>query len=179
MKKLLLAIIAASAVVVSAPITANASLITYNLTDVTASYFNFSMDTIYYTGSFTFDTTSEKITSANISVAGAYPVPSFDFKIVYSSSSVQLVFVYVLPFYDYLRIDFTSPLSDAPDTLLDIYTNSADCNCEFIPDNPDGQVLTGSVDPTPLPAALPLFATGLGCLGLLGWRRKRRVHAAA
>src|SRR5262245_11172215 len=27
----------------------------------------------------------------------------------------------------------------------------------------------------PLPAALPLFATGLGVLGLLGWRRKRRA----
>jgi outer membrane lipase/esterase len=28
---------------------------------------------------------------------------------------------------------------------------------------------------TPLPAALPLFATGLGALGLLGWRRKRMI----
>jgi hypothetical protein len=28
---------------------------------------------------------------------------------------------------------------------------------------------------TPLPAALPLFATGLGALGLLGWRRKKKV----
>ena len=27
---------------------------------------------------------------------------------------------------------------------------------------------------TPLPAALPLFATGLGALGLLGWHRKRK-----
>ena len=27
---------------------------------------------------------------------------------------------------------------------------------------------------TPLPAALPLFAVGLGALGLLGWRRKRK-----
>ena len=27
----------------------------------------------------------------------------------------------------------------------------------------------------PLPGALPLFATGLGALGLLGWRRKRKV----
>jgi len=27
---------------------------------------------------------------------------------------------------------------------------------------------------TPLPAALPLFAIGLGALGLLGWRRKRK-----
>jgi hypothetical protein len=29
-------------------------------------------------------------------------------------------------------------------------------------------------DPTPLPAAFPLFATGLGAVGLLGWRRKRK-----
>ena len=26
-----------------------------------------------------------------------------------------------------------------------------------------------------LPAALPLFATGLGALGLLGWRKKRKA----
>jgi hypothetical protein len=32
---------------------------------------------------------------------------------------------------------------------------------------------------TPLPAALPLFATGLGALGLIGWRRKKKVAALA
>jgi hypothetical protein len=37
---------------------------------------------------------------------------------------------------------------------------------------------TGTIDPaTPLPAALPLFATSLGALGLLGWRRKRKAQA--
>ena len=30
----------------------------------------------------------------------------------------------------------------------------------------------------PLPAALPLFATGLGAVGLLGWRRKWKAQAA-
>jgi hypothetical protein len=31
---------------------------------------------------------------------------------------------------------------------------------------------------TPLPAALPLFATGLGMMGLFAWRRKRKGAAA-
>jgi hypothetical protein len=34
------------------------------------------------------------------------------------------------------------------------------------------------VSSTQLPAALPLFATGLGALGLLGWRRQRRAQSA-
>jgi hypothetical protein len=37
----------------------------------------------------------------------------------------------------------------------------------------------GLVATTPIPAALPLFASALGGLGLLGWRRKRRAAAAA
>jgi len=32
---------------------------------------------------------------------------------------------------------------------------------------------------TPLPAALPHFAAGLGAFGLLGWRRKRKSEAVA
>jgi hypothetical protein len=35
------------------------------------------------------------------------------------------------------------------------------------------------ITPTPLPAALPLLAGGLGALGLLGWRRKRKAALAA
>jgi len=37
----------------------------------------------------------------------------------------------------------------------------------------------GTLTATPLPAALPLFATGLGGLGLLGWRGKRKAQAVA
>jgi len=49
----------------------------------------------------------------------------------------------------------------------------------------DGVVLVGSsngvpavVQVVPLPTALPLFAGGLGALGLLGWRKKRKNAAA-
>jgi len=37
--------------------------------------------------------------------------------------------------------------------------------------------VTPEVSATPLPAALPLFATGLGAMGLFGWRRKRKNSA--
>jgi hypothetical protein len=42
-----------------------------------------------------------------------------------------------------------------------------------------GFVLSGDAQTTPLPATLPLFASGLGALGLLGWRRKRKAQTAA
>jgi hypothetical protein len=41
--------------------------------------------------------------------------------------------------------------------------------------NPGSWVVTT----TPVPAALPLFTSGLGVLGLLGWRRKRKAAALA
>ena len=39
--------------------------------------------------------------------------------------------------------------------------------------------LSITVTQTPLPGALPLFATGLGALGLLGWRRKKKATSLA
>ena len=43
---------------------------------------------------------------------------------------------------------------------------------------PSGNVLLGSVSATPLPAALPLFGSALGMMGLIGWRRKRKNATA-
>ena len=42
----------------------------------------------------------------------------------------------------------------------------------------DVSVTGAAPSAVPLPAALPLFASGLGALGLLGWRRKRKNAAA-
>jgi hypothetical protein len=43
----------------------------------------------------------------------------------------------------------------------------------------DGKVIPEAATATPLPTALPLFATGIGGLGFLGWRRKRKAQATA
>jgi PEP-CTERM motif-containing protein len=41
------------------------------------------------------------------------------------------------------------------------------------------EIATAVPSSVPLPATLPFFATGLGVLGLLGWRRKRKNSAPA
>jgi hypothetical protein len=51
-----------------------------------------------------------------------------------------------------------------------------------LPTGFSGEWITAFTPPpeaTPLPAALPLFAGGLGALGLLGWRRKKKAAALA
>ena len=37
------------------------------------------------------------------------------------------------------------------------------------------RIASAAVDPVPIPAALPLFAAGLGAMGFFGWRRNRKL----
>jgi len=58
-------------------------------------------------------------------------------------------------------------------SLLDPKCNNYSCQLS----SSQGSLTTGPVT-TPLPAALPLFSTGLGAMALLGWRRKRKNASA-
>ena len=55
-------------------------------------------------------------------------------------------------------------------SLYAFFWDSSNCN---------GYLLATPVSATPLPAAIPLFATGLGGIGLLARRRKWKPHAVA
>ena len=59
---------------------------------------------------------------------------------------------------------------------LGIFAGATDINGNEISEDYVGVWTDPSA--TPLPAALPLFATGLGVMGLFGWRRKRKNAAA-
>jgi len=90
-----------------------------------------------------------------------------------------------------LRLDATVSAAAPGSTSDSFFLNSLDFPIgvalfNLLPgitvDAPDSFVSNNIFAPpggaAPLPAALPLFATGLGVLGLLGWRKKRRAAAA-
>jgi hypothetical protein len=70
-------------------------------------------------------------------------------------------------------IDYTSGVW----TVMITLTGPADplIGTELLASQPDGPLPDPAT--TPLPAALPLFATGLGTFGFFGWRRKRKSAA--
>jgi hypothetical protein len=63
-------------------------------------------------------------------------------------------------------------------SLTSFQLSSTNSPVDDIPSTIGGTVTVTELTTTPLPAALPLFATGLGAMGLLGWRRKRKNAAA-
>jgi hypothetical protein len=67
------------------------------------------------------------------------------------------------------------PLSGLPGETLEIFLLNAE---DWAITPKISFALVSNTQLTPLPAALPLFASGLGGLGLLGWRRKKRKSAA-
>ena len=122
------------------------------------------------TGDFTIDIEADTITGSQIVLDGLFPEKGLYDHFSYSADNGMNVF-------------------GGPGGLFLTFQGVLDGHARSIADarfldfsNPpviEMQTLTGEVLPTPIPAALPLFATGLAGLGLIGWRRKRKVALAA
>lgn len=126
------------------------------------------------TGSFTYDSSANILSAVDITISGPYQpdsITSLDPECVTfcSASTFSALGSYQWIFY------FANTLSNTPDNLTNMWLSIS--NTEF----GYADSFSGGVAPaeTPLPAALPLFAAGLGALGLLGRRRKRKGQVAA
>jgi hypothetical protein len=73
----------------------------------------------------------------------------------------------------------TDPLGPFTSAQVDISFFDADANSGFAATGASTSApVTQELGAVPLPAALPLFGSGLALIGFVGWRRKRKNAAA-
>ena len=124
----------------------------------------------------TVDINNGSLTGVNLTVGGpvghTFRIPGIP--IVTFNLSFTAQDAWTLSLFDFL---FSLTFTDSNGLITGaVYT--------FNNDNPFIPVVTysgvtGTITAIPLPAALPLFATGIVGLGLLGWRRKRKTARIA
>jgi hypothetical protein len=102
--------------------------------------------------------------AAQVTVADGHAPANSIFSTAVSQGNVPAVWVG-------FSHDFTA-VSDL--TLLTFIDTQGAFNAGIYLDEVSVQPL--NVTTTPIPGALPLLASGLGALGLLGWRRKRKAR---
>jgi hypothetical protein len=137
------------------------------------------------TGSFTFDAATDTESLVSIIATGAGPFAgtyignSIDISELQSDDSNNAV-CGTTTGGDSLCLVFQNPLNGSGDNPLSFVgygpggPNSTPTALDNIP--------IGGASPaaaTPLPTTLPLFGSGVGAMGLLGWRRKRKATGAA
>lgn len=159
------------------------------------------------TGGFTLDLTKGTLSNVNITTSIDFIPPFSSFGTTYNNSSSNtftngataqfefdnLYYYLPIPFptgEDSLIIDLSGPLTATNLTGSPTFAASGSETDYFFLCSEDGfcgsRTITGGsldvtsleVTSTPLPAALPLFAGGLGMLGVFARRRKRKAEGA-
>jgi len=139
-------------------------------------------------GTFSTDSTSGNVITFNITTTAGTTLGGavYDWTAIntFSSNGIYSPNSFILTNFDtstYINLEFVNPLTGAgiDELILSGGGNYASYECAIC--NPVRGIVSGEAiaATTPLPAALPLFASGLGGLGLLGWRRKRKKAALA
>ena len=119
--------------------------------------------------------TGPKWSAENVAVVGGWSVQNVA---VISGSPVQNVAYNTLSFYSgingtgSLLLSLTGKIDFGNQFFESVVLTTASNAFEYT------NLQVSDVTAVPIPPALPLFATGLGALGLPGWRRKVKPQAA-
>ena len=135
-------------------------------------------------GTFSTDSTSGNVTAFNITTTAGTTLGGANYNWTaintFSSNGIYSPNSFILTNFDtstYINLEFVNPLTGPGIDELILSGGSYECAiCNPVRGIVSGEAIAAT---TPLPAALPLLASGLGALGLLGWRRKRKAQAAA
>ena len=161
---------------------ANASTIDWTLSGVTFD------DGGTATGTFSTDSTSGDVTAFDIVTTAGTTLGGATYDStasgIYSSDGVYSPNSFIVENFNtstYVNFEFVNSLTTpgTDDLILSVGTDYASYECNFC--NPVRGIVSGdavsgdNVGATPLPTTIPLFASGLGALGLLGWRRRRKA----
>ena len=114
-------------------------------------------------------------TLINLSATGTYPSSFTIIDTGFPNTSTTFIADDPVTF-NQIFFRFSAPLglSNLDDAFNDTtYVTEPDTNTYLM----SGSITGVDLSTTPLPASLPLLASGLGALGLLGWRRKRKAAA--
>ena len=128
--------------------------------------------------SFDYDAETQQFTNINIRTYRSVSFPAgAEYTIFnYAQNLRNVSFSNIPAGPDLLVIDFASALTDAGGIIplvaggFELYAPPNSTTFRYIV---SGELISA----TPLPTTLPLFATGLGVMGLFGWRRKCRGRA--
>jgi len=134
-------------------------------------------------GGFTYDISTTTLTNINVTLSGTAYAGTYDFTYDPWNTSNPTVLGLMVDANSnaidthMLLLYFASNLDGSPGTTA--LTFAFGYNPQPVPGNNELSVLSGGVTTTPLPAALPLFAGGLGVLGLMARRRTKKAAAPA
>jgi hypothetical protein len=176
----------ATCAILSAPVSAGAT--TFTLSNVT---YDCGLSFCFAgTGTFTgtFDYNAGVFSPIDIVATGGFSSSpntiTLDTNTNNSSTASDLEFTNSGNSAEFLSLFLAAPLPTSPDSVIGGGLGGFVSNCAIGAICSNEFPVSGSfvsavpLSAVPLPAALPLFASGLGALGLLGWRRKRKAQAA-
>lgn len=166
----------ASMVMLVSASAAIASTITYQFSDASANFGIYGTDTI--TGTFTYNTTTNTVLAANIAVTGLFDPGHYTTD---PSATPSSIFAYNTPSHsDAIQITFVNNLGSSSDPLTNVsFYYPPFGSTDYLASAFAGGTVTPSPSATPLPTALPLFASGLAGVGLFGWIRRRKRKGVA